>query len=274
MNPKEKEIDLFTTWQAWVGIERGRVEENVDKIWLLPSQSPDVFNFFGKIFMGVKGEEDSLECPICWESFNLVENIPHVLWCGHSLCKTCLLSLQSVEIKFPLLSIQIPVLILCPWCHLLCFKLVWKGDLRFPRKNFFLLWMVESATGYRSNCTPSSSSDGEIFRPLSTDLVSQGGCLSPSVEHFYEHQRETTNHLLRRWGVHASFGRSLPSFVKVTVKFPVVLIVMLILCYVIMGSIAVLVVYLLITFLFAVPSLWLLCFFNPILERLVRDAIA
>ncbi|KAH9615650.1 hypothetical protein KSS87_022254, partial [Heliosperma pusillum] len=33
--------------------------------------------------------EERLECPICWESFNLVENVPYVLWCGHTLCKNC-----------------------------------------------------------------------------------------------------------------------------------------------------------------------------------------
>lgn len=31
--------------------------------------------------------EEGLECPICCESFNIVENIPYVLWCGHTLCK-------------------------------------------------------------------------------------------------------------------------------------------------------------------------------------------
>lgn len=30
----------------------------------------------------VTSREEGLECPICWESFNLVENIPYVLWCG------------------------------------------------------------------------------------------------------------------------------------------------------------------------------------------------
>ncbi|XP_043695970.1 uncharacterized protein LOC122646473 [Telopea speciosissima] len=234
--------------------------------------------------MSVKEAEDSLECPICWESFNLVENVPHVLWCGHSLCKTCLLSLQPAEIKFPILSIQLPVLLSCPWCQLLCFKLIWKGDLRYPRKNFFLLWMVESAMGYRTtmSCRPSSSSkDHKFLPPLSTDLVSQDGCLSPSVEDLHEHPqgfldtaRQTINYLQGRWGVHASLRRSLPSLVQLTVKFPFVIILMVLLSYVIMGSIVVLVFYLLITFIFAVPSVWLLCFFHPMLERLARDAIA
>ncbi|XP_042506636.1 uncharacterized protein LOC122082891 [Macadamia integrifolia] len=226
--------------------------------------------------MIVTGEEDSLECPICWESFNLVENVPHVLWCGHSLCKTCLLSLQPAEIKFPILSIHIPVLLSCPWCQLLCFKLVWKGDLRFPRKNFFLLWLVETATGYRTtNCPSSSSKDQKFLQPLTTDLVTQGGCLSPpSEEHLHEHSqgfldaRQTMNHL------QSSLQRSFSSLVQLTVKLPIVFIVMLFLSYVIIGSIVVLVFYLLITFIFAVPSLWLLCFFQPMLERLARDAIA
>lgn len=40
------------------------------------------------------GEDEGLECPICWEYFNIVENVPYVLWCGHSVCKNCILGLQ------------------------------------------------------------------------------------------------------------------------------------------------------------------------------------
>ncbi|KAJ4959269.1 hypothetical protein NE237_026380 [Protea cynaroides] len=208
--------------------------------------------------MNAKEEENFLECPICWESLNLVENEPHILWCGHSLCKTCILSLQSVEIKFPFLSMQLPILISCPWCQFLCFKLVWKGNLKFPRKNYFLLWLVESATGNRTSCPPT------------TDSVSQGSFPSSSVENLHESPpgffdaRQTVINL----------HRSLPSLVQLIVKFLVVFIITLMLSYVIMGSIVILVVYFFITFLFAVPSFWILCFFHPILERLVREVTA
>ncbi|KAJ4957434.1 hypothetical protein NE237_024545 [Protea cynaroides] len=82
-------------------------------------------------------------------------------------------SCGSNEIKFPFLSIQLPILISCPWCQFLCFKLVWKGNLKCPRKNYFLPWLVESATGNQTSC------------PLTTDSVSQGGFLSSSVENLH-----------------------------------------------------------------------------------------
>ena len=85
--------------------------------------------------------EEGLDCPICWESFNLVENVPYVLWCGHTMCKNCILGLHWAVVKFPSLPIQLPLFISCPWCNLLSFRLVYKGNLRFPRKNYFLLWI-------------------------------------------------------------------------------------------------------------------------------------
>jgi len=49
--------------------------------------------------------EEGLDCPICWESFNLVENVPYVLWCGHTMCKNCILGLHWAVVKFlPFLS--------------------------------------------------------------------------------------------------------------------------------------------------------------------------
>ncbi|GJV78147.1 RING/U-box superfamily protein, partial [Tanacetum coccineum] len=93
--------------------------------------------------------DEGFECPICWESFNIVENIPYVLWCGHTLCKNCVLGLQWAVVKLPTLPIQLPFFISCPWCNLLSFRLVYKGNLKFPRKNYFLLWMVESMNGDR-----------------------------------------------------------------------------------------------------------------------------
>ncbi|KAA8542506.1 hypothetical protein F0562_023658 [Nyssa sinensis] len=66
---------------------------------------------------------DGLECPICWESFNIVENVP---------------------VYFMV------------WPHPL---LMYKGNLKFPRKNFFLLWMVESMNGDRVKSHSSSCGD-------------------------------------------------------------------------------------------------------------------
>jgi hypothetical protein len=87
--------------------------------------------------------EEGLECPICWESFNIVENMPYVLWCGHSMCKNCILGLQWAVIKVPTVPIQLPFFICCPWCNLLSLRIFDKGNFIFPRKNYFLLWMVE-----------------------------------------------------------------------------------------------------------------------------------
>ncbi|RZC73638.1 hypothetical protein C5167_049118 [Papaver somniferum] len=78
--------------------------------------------------MKAKKEEELLECPICWESFNLVENIPYILWCGHTLCKTCILSLQWAAVRFPSLPIQLPLFVSCPWCQLLSLRVIWKGN--------------------------------------------------------------------------------------------------------------------------------------------------
>ncbi|KAG7590098.1 RING-type zinc-finger LisH dimerization motif [Arabidopsis suecica] len=96
-------------------------------------------------------KEEKLECPICWESFNVVENVPYVLWCGHTICKYCLLGLQrAVVIKSSALPFQLPFFVACPWCNILSLRLVCNGTIKFPSKNFYLLWMVESMNGCRS----------------------------------------------------------------------------------------------------------------------------
>ncbi|XAR55919.1 hypothetical protein NMG60_11036158 [Bertholletia excelsa] len=109
--------------------------------------------------------EDGLECPICWESFNIVENIPYVLWCGHTLCKNCILSLSRALLRFTGIQIHIPFFIFCPWCHLLTPRLVYKGQLKFPSKNFFLLWMIESLNENRVKSLDS------VFSPRSPSTL-------------------------------------------------------------------------------------------------------
>ncbi|KAL4386881.1 hypothetical protein GQ457_09G018920 [Hibiscus cannabinus] len=94
--------------------------------------------------------EERLECPICCEFFNVVENIPYVLWCGHTLCKNCVLGLQRAVLKYPTLPIHLPFFVACPWCNLFSLRVVYKGNIKFPSKNYFLLWMVESMNGDRS----------------------------------------------------------------------------------------------------------------------------
>ncbi|KAE8659492.1 serine/threonine-protein kinase PBS1-like isoform X1 [Hibiscus syriacus] len=46
---------------------------------------------------------------------------------------TC--GLQWAVLKFPTLPIQLPLSISFTWCNLLSFRLVYWGNLKFPRKN-------------------------------------------------------------------------------------------------------------------------------------------
>eukprot|EP01018_Ginkgo_biloba_P037458 Gb_34790 [translate_table: standard] len=231
-----------------------------------------------------RSAEEGLECPICWESFNIVENVPYVLWCGHTLCKHCVLGLQWATVKFPTLPVQLPLFIACPWCQLLSFRLVWKGSLKFPRKNFFLLWMVESMHGDRRLHT-SMGGDQEVM-PVSANnvsgsesLLSACHCVRPPHAHL-EHTSQRSNgatDLLRNYlnttMLHASFRKSLVLFVQMTAKFPLVLIFLLIVLYVIPASAAILALYCLITLLFALPSFLILYFAYPSLDWLVREIV-
>lgn len=46
---------------------------------------------------GSRSLEEGLECPVCWESFDDRDNTPYVLWCGHSLCKNCVLIWSGLQ---------------------------------------------------------------------------------------------------------------------------------------------------------------------------------
>ncbi|MCO5563897.1 hypothetical protein L7F22_017548 [Adiantum nelumboides] len=94
-------------------------------------------------------EDERLECPVCWEGFNASARLPYVLWCGHSLCKNCLLGLDWATVKLPMAPLQLPLLIACPWCQSLSCRLVWPATgkhihIKYPRPNYFLLWLLES----------------------------------------------------------------------------------------------------------------------------------
>ncbi|PIA62969.1 hypothetical protein AQUCO_00200765v1 [Aquilegia coerulea] len=228
--------------------------------------------------------EEGLECPICWESFNIVENVPYVLWCGHTLCKNCVLGLQWAVVKFPALPVQLPLFISCPWCHLLSFRLVYKGNLKFPRKNFFLLWMVESMNGDR---VKSHSSFFGEHQPAwsSTCNSTTGGQVNYSNPrrtprgHHLEHSGSSHDNASVRANylnletLNASLRKSLVFFVHLTAKFPLVIIFLLIVLYAIPASAVILALYILITVLFAVPSFLILYFAYPSLDWLVREII-
>ncbi|XP_028760071.1 uncharacterized protein LOC114754935 [Neltuma alba] len=235
----------------------------------------------------VVGRGEGLECPICWESFNIVENVPYVLWCGHTLCKNCILGLQWAVVKVPTLPIQLPLFISCPWCNLLSFRLVYNGNVKFPRKNYFLLWMVESINGDRVKTQSAFCGDHHLHQqplwPIKDnrtmgsqvrhDNLRRGRHVpqshtGPSVSNQYNDYAD--NHFTME-RLHSSVLKSLVFFVHLTAKFPFVLILLLITLYAIPASAAVLALYTLVTILFAFPSLLILYFAYPSLDWLVRE---
>ncbi|XP_010552556.1 PREDICTED: uncharacterized protein LOC104822897 [Tarenaya hassleriana] len=218
----------------------------------------------------VSRDEEGLECPICWESFNIVENVPYVLWCGHTLCQNCVLGLQSAVLRLPAQDIKVPFVIACPWCHLYSFRLIYKGNLKFPRKNFFLLWMVESLNGDRTNSGSSGSQDKQsVWSPRcdqNTDLITRSVLYNESPENF-----AVQDHIGRPRALNFSLDKSLDLFIHFTSKFPYVIIFLLIVFFVIPGSVIVLALYALLTIVFAIPSCLVLYFSFPVLERLVSQ---
>lgn len=220
--------------------------------------------------------EEGLECLICWESFNVVENVPYVLWCGHTLCKNCVLGLQWATLKLPAQQFKIPYLVACPWCHLLSLRLVYRGNLKFPRKNYFLLWMVESLNGDRvkfggeNQQVWSPRGSLAIGNPASSNVnpgrASVSSCPELSICNGVDDG--SSGHVDRHY---LSLHKSLDIFIHFTSKFPLVMIFLLIIFFAIPGCALILALYLLITVLFAIPSFLVLYFAYPMLERLVRE---
>ncbi|KAD5961057.1 hypothetical protein R6Q59_014051 [Mikania micrantha] len=205
-------------------------------------------------------KEDGLECPICCESFNIVENVPYVLWCGHSLCKNCVLALHWAVVKIPPLPVRLPLLIACPWCNLLSPRIVLKGNLKFPSKNYFLLWMVERMNTDKVNVR--SCTDGCHHSELTSSIGQRDRSSGlPAVDN-------------RVVGMHSSVRKAIFFVVELTAKFPLVLMFLLIVLYAIPASAAILVLYVLLTVLFALPSFLVLYFSYPSLDWLVSEIVA
>ncbi|KAJ6827777.1 uncharacterized protein M6B38_364960 [Iris pallida] len=226
--------------------------------------------------------EEGLECPICFESFNIVENVPYVLWCGHTLCKNCVLGLQWAIMKFPTGPIQLPLFITCPWCNLLSFRLLYKGNLKFPRKNFFLLWMVESMNSDRPKPHSYSGNHQPLWPPNNCSASINSGLhhtirRAPYVHQEQahpeqNHERQPANYLnVERFN--SSLRKSLAFFVQLTAKFPLVIIFLLIVLYAVPASAAILALYILVTIMFALPSFLILYFAYPSLDWLIREII-
>lgn len=218
--------------------------------------------------------EQGLECSICCESFNIVENVPYVLWCGHTLCKHCILGLQWAIVKVPTLPIQLPLFISCPWCNLLSFRLVYRGNLKFPCKNYFLLWMVESMNGDRikSNSTCGDHQQQAWSSNTSLLLGNQVG-QNNNLRSGHDEQEGANRDYSRVERLHSSVRKSLIFFVHLTAKFPLVFIFLLIVLYAIPASAAILALYIIITVLFALPSVLILYFAYPSLDWLVKEII-
>ncbi|KAL5698501.1 hypothetical protein ACHQM5_029533 [Ranunculus cassubicifolius] len=221
-------------------------------------------------------DESLLECPICWESFNIVENVPYVLWCGHTLCKNCVLGLQWAVVKLPAVPLQLPLFVSCPWCHLLSFRWVYKGNMKFPRKNFFVLWMVESMNGDRV-MSHSDSTFNQLDWCSSTNLPSIRR-RTPRVHPLEDSGNRRTGHLnirlanyLNLASLNASLRKSLTFFVTLMAKLPFVIIFLLIVLYGIPASAVILVLYALVTIVVVLPAFLVLYFAYPILEWLVKE---
>ncbi|MBA0829305.1 hypothetical protein GOBAR_AA07877 [Gossypium barbadense] len=226
--------------------------------------------------------DEGLDCPICCESFNIVENVPYVLWCGHTLCKNCILGLQWAVMKFPTLPIQLPLFISCPWCNLLSFRLVYRGNLKFPRKNYFLLWMVESMNGDRLMSHSSFSEDRQPDLSSNNSLPIGNQVTRCNHRRAYHHHSESSGstqnrtHLTGYFNlerIHTVLRKSLVFFVHLTAKFPLIIIFLLIILYAVPASAAILALYILITILFAFPSFLILYFAYPSLDWLVKEII-
>ncbi|XP_074274653.1 uncharacterized protein LOC141598781 [Silene latifolia] len=228
--------------------------------------------------------EEGLECPICWESFNIVENVPYVLWCGHSLCQNCVLALQWAVLKLPAQKIKLPFFVSCPWCNLLTLRLVYRGHLKFPRKNYFILWMVESLNGERSKSSFSVRGDSHISQPVFSPRITSltrgsASNYSPRSTRLTNSQgRVLSNNDGTRGNGYVNVDRSqfslhksLDYFIHVAAKFPLVIIFLVIIFLVVPGSFTILVLYFLISVLLALPSFLILYFSYPTLEWLLRE---
>ncbi|XP_014492866.1 uncharacterized protein LOC106755266 [Vigna radiata var. radiata] len=218
--------------------------------------------------------DEGLECPICWESFNIVENVPYVLWCGHTLCKNCVLGLQWAVVNFPTQQIRIPFFISCPWCHLLSFRIIYNGNLKYPCKNFFLLWMVESLNGDRHKLVSSCGDTQPIWSPKCNLLGSQVNSCNQRRASMSPYSRQVGSD--RDVGAsgethYFSLHKSLDFFLRFTSKFPLIVIFLLIALFAVPGSVVILILYLLLTILFAIPSFLVLYFAYPTIQRLIRE---
>ncbi|XP_024529422.1 uncharacterized protein LOC112345928 [Selaginella moellendorffii] len=217
--------------------------------------------------------DDCLECPVCWENFNGGDHTPYVLFCGHTLCKTCLMGLQWGTIK-PL-QLQLPLLVPCPWCQFLTLRLSWKGGrLKFPAKNFFLLSIVEAARGSSSAATTECSKP-EDHVPASRRLDKGAWRMSDVWQIGLNLQQRRVWHEI----VHDEWNadqvlKLIRLIAQVISKLPPMILLLFLVFYVLPFSALVLVLYSLVTLVFAVPCYLVLYFSYPGMQWLAREIVA
>ncbi|KAG0559321.1 hypothetical protein KC19_10G096500 [Ceratodon purpureus] len=221
--------------------------------------------------------EEGLECPVCWESFDERENTPYVLWCGHSLCKTCVLNLEWATVKLSGLPLQLPLFISCPWCQFLTFRFKWKGQLKYPCKNFFLLWVVESLQGENGRLVDPADPEPVAAFGLGSLISPRAGLPGCGLERRQPGGVVRVNAAMpvtgNRWSINRwrrSGGRLATCVLQFTARIPLILLFLFIVVYVLPFSTLVLALYCLITVLFAVPSFLVVYFSYPSLDWLVR----
>lgn len=222
--------------------------------------------------------EDGIECPVCWEGFNDEECTPYVLWCGHSLCRNCVVGLQWAVIKLPFCPLQLPLFIACPWCQFLTLRMTWKGTLKYPCKNFFLLWIVESLKGENVRQRPQVDAATVITSTQARSMPNIALHLRPRHRQVEQQQRSNRNFLVAilqggwnfaQWQLF--FARVLANTFQITAKLPLVFLFLFIVCYVLPFSTLVLALYAVVTIVFAVPSFLAVYLSYPSLDWLARE---
>ncbi|KAI6686373.1 hypothetical protein NL676_032286 [Syzygium grande] len=154
--------------------------------------------------------------------------------------------------------------------------LIHGGNLKFPRKNYFLLWMVESLNGDRAKFTSSCSLESQPVsspkRNLALGNRAGNGSLRRQPSSRNSGQLSQTEMVGRSPdGQHSPFPKSLDIFIDIMSKFPLVIVFLLILFFVLPGCAVILLLYLLLTILFAIPSFLVLYFAYPVLGWLVKE---
>uniref|UniRef100_A0A0A0KRZ4 Ubiquitin-protein ligase n=1 Tax=Cucumis sativus TaxID=3659 RepID=A0A0A0KRZ4_CUCSA len=137
-----------------------------------------------------------------------------------------------------------------PCAKILSLRVVYKGNLKFPSKNFFLLWMVESFNGNEGKLDHSFNSDNHPLFSLPSG-TGTGTVTSERRRLFFYNHLDFVVHLI--------------------FKFLLLVIFVLIVVFVIPGSALILLLYLLITLLFALPSLLIFYLAFHALEKLMND---